>query len=189
MTQLTVLTPPAEAPLSLDAVKAFLRIGDTADDALLMDLLQSARERLEQVAGLALVQQTVRVVWRRWPASIRGRGVRLPIGPVTHVEAVRLVDDDDVAIDYRERFQLACERLCLRPWSPLPPVYDRQRIEVDLAVGFGRASDIPEDLQEALLRLIAAIYSARAPGLFEVETDALPSGVQAILDARKEVRL
>lgn len=189
MTQLTVLSPPAEAPVSLEAVKAFLRIGDARDDDLISNLLQSARERLEHVAGLALVTQTLRVTWRSWPAAIQGRGARLPIGPARQLDGVRLVDAEARATDYSDHFQLACGRICLRPWSRLPRVPTGGQIEIDLQAGFGSASQVPEDLREALLHLIGAVYSAHARGNFDLTTDALPAAVQAILDARKEVRL
>ncbi|MEM7459233.1 MAG: head-tail connector protein [Pseudomonadota bacterium] len=190
MTDLTVMTPPAEAPLSLDAVKAFLRIGHDDEDALLESLLQAARERLERVAGLALVQQTVQIVWSKWPAGIRGRGARLPIAPIRQLDAVRVTDASGTSTDYSSDFQLACGRVCLRPWSRLPGVPASGRIEIEVQAGFGLAADIPDDLREALLRLIGAMYSARVPDTFAFEQGGgLPREVQAILNARKEVRL
>ncbi|MEO1189819.1 MAG: head-tail connector protein [Pseudomonadota bacterium] len=190
MTHLTVITPPAEAPLSLDAVKAFLRIGHDAEDALIESLIQSARERLERVAGLALVVQHVQIVWRKWPPGIRGRGARLPVAPIRQLDAVRVVDASGAGTDYTTQFQLACDRLCLRPWSRLPDIASGDRIEIDLEVGFGAASDVPDDLCEALLRLIGAMYTTRVPGAFTFDhVSGLPREVQAILDARKEVRL
>lgn len=190
MTKLMVMTPPAEAPLSLDAIKAFLRIGHDAEDALLADLMQSALTRLEQVAGLALVVRSVRVTWAEWPNEVRGAGRRLPIAPVQQLDRVRLVDASEAETDHSDAFQLVCGRLCLRPWSRLPTLVAGARIEIDVTAGFGAATDVPEDLQGALLRLIAAMYSARVPNAFAFDHQgALPREVQAILDARKEVRL
>ncbi|MEM7330318.1 MAG: phage head-tail connector protein [Pseudomonadota bacterium] len=190
MTERTVITPPAEAPLTLDAVKAFLRIGHDGEDDLLADLLQSARDRLEQAAGLALVVQTVRVVWTDWPAEIRGRGARLPIAPVRQLDAVRVADADTAATDCSGQFQLVCGRVHLRPWHTLPSLPMGGTIEIDVQVGFGVAIDVPDDLREALLRLIGALYSARVADHFAPsKTEGLPRDVQAILDARKEVRL
>ncbi len=190
MTKLTVISPAAEAPLSLDAAKAFLRVGDAAEDSFIADLLQSACKRLEQVAGLALVTQTVRLTWTGWPSSLQGRGARLPIAPVRDVLSVTVTDADGAATLYGDRFQLLCGRLCLRPWSMLPPAPSGGRIEIDLEVGFGAATDLPGDLREALLHLIAAMYAARTPEAFELSIrGGLPDSVQAILNARKEVRL
>lgn len=189
MTQLTVITPPAEAPLSLDTVKAFLRVGHHGQDTLLGNLVQAARERLEQVAGLALVLQTVQLCWAEWPTEMTGRGARLPIGPVKQVDAVRLVDADGVVNDHTDAFQIICDRFCLRPWTPLPCIPARGQIEIELQVGFGAADDVPDDLREALLHLIGAMYQSHMVGASSSSQVGLPREVHAILDARKEVRL
>ena len=190
MTTLTVISPAAESPLSLDAAKAFLRVGDAAEDSFISDLIQSARERMEQVAGLALVTQTVRVTWSDWPSSIQGRGARLPISPVRQLLSVTVRDADGASSLHADRFQILCGRIYLRPWSMLPPVPVGGRIEIDIEAGFGAAADLPEDLREALLHLIAAMYAARTPGAYDISTQGgLPDNVQAILNARKQVRL
>jgi uncharacterized phiE125 gp8 family phage protein len=175
--------------LSLDTVKAFLRIGHDGEDTLVADLVQAARERLERVAGLALVLQTVKVCWTEWPKGLTGRGTRLPIEPVQQLGAVRLVDADDTFTDQIDAFQIICDRLCLRPWHSLPCLPEGGQIEMELQVGFGTAEQVPDDLREALLHLIGAMYQSRAQGAHASSRIGLPSDVQAILDARKEVRL
>ncbi|MEM9572108.1 MAG: head-tail connector protein [Pseudomonadota bacterium] len=190
MTQLTVIEPAAEAPLSLDTVKAFLRIGHDGEDALIADLLEAARERLEQVAGLALVVQTVRVCRTEWPSGLHGRGARLPMAPVQQLDAVRVVDADGAAVEQTEFFSLNCGRLALRPWTVLPMLAIGAHIEIDLQVGFGAATDVPDDLREALLHLIGDMYRSRTPSGHAGPAElGLPQQVQAILDARKQVRL
>lgn len=62
MTKLTVITPPAEEPVSLASAKDFLRVGHDGEDALIERLIQSARARIEEATGLALVTQQVRFV-------------------------------------------------------------------------------------------------------------------------------
>lgn len=190
MTQLTVIAPAAEAPLSLDTVKAFLRIGHDGEDALIADLLQAARVRLEQVAGLALVLQTVQICWAEWPAGLCGRGASLPIGPVQQLDAVRVVAADGAAVAQTEYFSLNCGRLALRPWTVLPVLETGAHIEIELQVGYGAAADVPDDLREALLHLIGDMYHSRIPSGHSARADlGLPHQVQAILDARKQVRL
>ena len=122
MTKLTVLTPPGEEPVSLAAVKTYLRIGHDGEDAFLTELLASARARLEQAASLALVTRTVRITWPTWPSELAGRGARLPLSPVTQLDAVRVVDAEASSAMHSERFQLLCGRVRLRPWSMCPPV-------------------------------------------------------------------
>lgn len=190
MTQLTSLSPPGEEPVTLATAKSYLRIGHAGEDGLVLDLLRAARTRLEQVAGLALVARTFRLSFCDWPASLSGRGARLPVSPVTELLAVRVISPEGTVTDHLDRFLLRCGRLCLRPWSMAPIIAMQGRIEIDMRAGFGPASRVPADLQEALLRLMAAMYASRpSPGAKPDAAAGLPREVRAILDARKEVRL
>lgn len=190
MTQLTVITPPAEEPVTLAAAKDFLRIGHDGEDELVTRLIESARARIEQEAGLALVTQTLRVDWFAWPSTLAGRGVLLPRRPVTSVILVETVSADDDRTDQTNRFRLDCGRLGLRPWSQAPIIGTDGFVEVTFEAGFGVADDVPGDLQEALLRLVGILYNARGPSGVETERiGEFPETVRAILEARREVRL
>ncbi|MFN3910782.1 hypothetical protein [Hyphomonas sp.] len=46
MTDLTVITPPAGEPLSLQAAKDFLRLGTDAEDALVTELIRAGRSQV-----------------------------------------------------------------------------------------------------------------------------------------------
>lgn len=190
MSKLTVLTPPDEPAVSVAAVKNYLRIGHDGEDDLISDLTQAATARLEQVAGLALVRQTLQLSWVRWPSAISGRGERLPVSPIARLNAVLVIDASGGETDLTERFQIDCGCLRLRPWSMLPRVSPTDRIIIRFDAGFGAASDLPGDLQDAVLRLVAATYSVRQTGVTAFDLKAgLPVEVQSILDARREVRL
>ncbi len=184
MTELTVISPPAEEPVSLAAAKAFLRIGHDGEDTLISDLIASGRARIEQESGISLVQQTFRVAWTQWPASLAGRGVRLPRRPVRALVAVHVMDVDETLTDYTERFRLDCGRLTLRPWSQRPALGPGATALISFEAGYGTANDTPEDLKEACLRLTSALYADRS-----ATPSALPDTVQTILNARREVRL
>lgn len=186
MTNLTVITPPAEEPVSLASAKAFLRLGHNGEDALVSDLIASARARIEQESGQALVTQVMRVAWTAWPLALSGRGVALPRRPATALVSVLLVDPDGTLDEQTERFRLDCGRLTLRPWSWCPIIEPGGSVQVTFEAGFGAADDVPEDLKEACLRLVAALYSRRGA---EADSQGLPDAVQSILNARREVRL
>ena len=190
MTNLTVISPPGAEPVSLASAKAFLRIGHEGEDGLVADLIASARARVEQASGLALVSRHVQASWARWPAGIAGRGVRLPIGPVTALVSVRVVDADGAAEDHTGRFRLECGRACLRPWSMVPAVPDGGRIEIVFEAGFGDAAAVPEDLREAVLLTARETYEARDLGARRTRDEGpLPERAEAILQARRGVRL
>lgn len=184
MTELTVISPPAEEPVSLAAAKAFLRVGHDGEDALISDLIASGRARIEQESGIALVQQTLRVTWTRWSSTLAGRGVRLPRRPVRALVAVHIMEADETLTDQTERFRLDCGRLMLRPWSQCPPLTPGAKAHISFEAGYGTAEEVPDDLKEACLRLTSALYANRSGALA-----ALPDTVQTILSARREVRL
>ena len=77
MTQLTVIVPPDKPAVSLASAKDFLRIGHAGEDDLIAQMIEAATKRLEQIAGLALVRQTLQLTWFRWPEAMAGRGSRL----------------------------------------------------------------------------------------------------------------
>lgn len=185
---LTVITPPAEEPVSLAAAKDFLRLGHAGEDGLVAALISSARVRVEQASGLALISRTLRRVWRRWPAEISGLGVTLAPGASGELRSVRIVDGAEVYTDHTGRFQIDCGRLCLRAWSMVPAVPEGGRVEVEFVAGFGDAADVPEDLILAVKRLVADAYNKRAE-IGHNTDERLPDDVQAILDARRGVRL
>ncbi len=190
MTDLTVLIPPAGEPVSLSQVKAFLRLGHSGEDGLVADLIASARARLEQEAGLALVTRTLQRVWTCWPVGIARRGVKLNPGPVTALNAVRVIDEAGVVTDHIGRFRLQAGRICLRPWSMVPAVSEGGHVEVEFQAGFSVPGAVPEDLQLAVKRLIVQAYARRGGEPFSAaSSDALPEDVQAILDTHREVRL
>ncbi len=179
---LTVITPPAGEALSLDAAKAYLRIGHEGEDALVAGLIASARARLEAASGLALVERTVKRGFDRWPRAVTRGGARLLPGPAVALVSVETVDADGAAQLHTARFALAGGTLRLRPFVALPSISPGGRADVTFVTGYGAAADVPEDLVQALKRLVLAAYRREAG-------EALPEEVEAILAARREVRL
>ena len=55
---LSLTTPPAVEPVSVETAKAWLRVSHFEDDALIADLIGSAREHVETRIGLALITQS-----------------------------------------------------------------------------------------------------------------------------------
>ncbi|MEM9226129.1 MAG: phage head-tail connector protein [Pseudomonadota bacterium] len=186
---LTVLSPPGEEPVSLSAAKAFLRIAHTGEDDLVGNLIAGARSQIEQAAGLALVERTLRRTYSSWPRSIRRRGVRLTPGPAKMLLAVRVVEADGVETDYTGHFQIDDGRICLRPWRLAPPVPIGGHIEVDFVAGFGLQAQVPEDLVLAVKRMTQMAYDLRALPDRRQRDDGLPEDVRAILNARQGARL
>src|ERR1700722_1084879 len=89
-TTLTVTTPPAGEPTTVEAVKQHCRIDSNADDDLLAGYLTAARVVAEDYLSRALLTQTV--LWTARPSSMlhteqsRLRGtLQLPRAPVQSI--------------------------------------------------------------------------------------------------------
>lgn len=182
MSDLTVITPPAGEPVSLDAANEFLRLGTDAEDALVARLIASARAQIEVASGLALVSRTCKRTWWRWPWAIVAGGVRLRPGPAAALVSVTRFDALETQEDVSARFEIAGGKLRLRAGAALPGIAAGGRVEVTFEAGFGAPGSVPEDLQHAVKLYVQAAYLRGS----ERPLSGVPEDVQAILDARRE---
>ncbi|GGA93651.1 hypothetical protein GCM10011491_22330 [Brucella endophytica] len=162
-----IITPPAVEPVTLAEARAFLKISTANEDAVITQLLRTAREAVETQAGLALVTQTWRLHLDRWPRSGRIALYRYPVREVVEVRAYR-PDGTPVIIAPGERH--------LHQGSRPQRLYFSQRVdssslgglEIDFTAGFGdTGADVPDGLKHAILTLTAHLYEFR--GAFDGE--------------------
>lgn len=181
----TVLVPPDGEPVSLSSVKDYLRIGHEGEDALVLDLIASARARLEAELELALVSRTVRLAFVAWPSELTGRGIVVRPRPLIALGAVRIVGGN-TETDVTDGFMFSGEWLCRKPWTGLPPLQPDTHIEVDFEAGFGDAGAVPDDLKLAVKMLAAQGYQLRNG---EGDEDVFPREVDDLLTPYRGVRL
>ena len=181
----SVLTPPDGEPVSLSAVKDYLRIGHDGEDALVADLISSARARLETELDMALVRRTLRVEYSGWPSGLAGRGIVLRPGPLHELISVRTVHGD-MAEDVTEGFMLSDGRLCRKPWTGLSVLPAGAVVEVVFEAGFEDAGAVPDDLKLAVKLLAAQGYRLRNG---DGDDEAFPHEVDDLLTPYQGVRL
>ena len=85
---------PAVEPVTVLEIRAWLRLDDAAEDAVVAALIMAARLAVETAARRILIESRWRAVVDAWPA---GRVVRLPMSPVIAVDTVEVVDAAGVA--------------------------------------------------------------------------------------------
>ncbi|MBN9305642.1 MAG: hypothetical protein BGO82_04010 [Devosia sp. 67-54] len=154
----TLIAGPGEEPVALAEAKAFCRIDGSDEDALVAALIVAARLQVESLTGRALVTQTWRLTLNCAP-----RLVALPVLPVAS-----LLVAPDGAVLQGDAVLLA------------EPV---DALSIDYTAGYGAAADVPADLRQAVLTLVAYWYEHR---------DALtapPLGFDRLLAGYKRVRL
>lgn len=188
-----LLTGPGSEPVSLDEVKAWLRLDSSDEDQLLSTLIVSARMTLEAYTRRFFVTQRWRMRLDAWPAqTLRRRTLAIPFAPLSAVSDIRVYDSSDVAQTVsRESYRAAPTReagrlVFLEPPAKPGRAYDG--IEIDIDVGYGEsATDTPESLRRAILALVAHWHENRGDA---AETGApLPTIVLALAKPFRRERL
>lgn len=161
-----IKTGPATEPVTLEEVKAFIKVDGSVEDSFLEQCILAARKAMEGHLGRSLITQTIVLRLNSWPENV----LTLPRPPLISVVQVRTLDESDAATVYAssnyylmtgERSQLVIK------WGKTPPVNtDRSYggYEVEYTAGYGAAAaNVPEAIRQAILQWIAAIYETRVP--------------------------
>lgn len=163
---ITVITAPADEPLTVAEAKAHLRVDSAADDALIQRLIGAARRKVEAEVGRALITQTLELTLDTWPGG--GAPVVIPQPPVSSVTSVKYVDPAGVLQTWSSaqyQVNLARAPAHLRPaygycWPTIR--CQMAAIQVRYVAGYGAASaDVPEDIRAAMLMIIGHLYEHR----------------------------
>ena len=154
-----LIAGPGEEPVTLAEAKAFARIDGDDEDALVAALIAAARLHVESLTGRALVTQT----WRLVLKCVSGLVVPLPVVP-----ARDLVEAPDGAVLQGDSVLLAAAV---------------DELTVDYTAGYGEAGDVPQDLKQAVLTLVAYWYEHRD------SVTSAPIGFERLVATYRRVRL
>jgi uncharacterized phiE125 gp8 family phage protein len=89
---LQILTPPSAEPVTVDEVKAVLRMSvtNTADDAMIAGNIVAAREQAEKVTRRSLASKSYLLSLDKFPSP--GERFILPVPPLVSVESIKYLD-------------------------------------------------------------------------------------------------
>jgi len=189
---LVLRAAPAAEPVSLEEVKAHLRIDGDAEDALVASLMLTSRLHIEAALGLALMMQSWTLNLDNWP---RKRPVLLPLHPVVSVGEVRILRRDVVPhVLSSDAYQLddasRPARLHVETAAQLRPDRPLGGIEIDFVAGYGTASaDVPAPVRQALMMLVAHWYEHRDPIEIGAPVTSVPHNVNRLLNPYRPVRM
>jgi uncharacterized phiE125 gp8 family phage protein len=188
-----LLAGPAAEPVTLAEARAWLRLDGTDEDALVTTLVAAARIHVESTTGRALLTQSWRVVLDCWPID---RSVMLPVAPLQTLTEIRAYDEGgDASTIALAQFQaetaVAPARLLLPPSvGGMPALRQRLGIEIDYVAGYGDdGSDVPADLRQALLVLVAHWFEHRDAVITAGSGAVIPEGFDRMLTPYRRVRL
>ncbi|MBI4923911.1 MAG: phage head-tail connector protein [Devosia nanyangense] len=161
-----LLAGPGEEPVTLAEAKAWCRIDAGDEDALVTALIAAARLHVESMTGRALIEQS----WRLVLDGPKGRVVPLPLVPVMAVIAAT-ADDAAIAVE-------------LQGDSVLLPAEGFRTLSIDYTAGYGGPTDVPQDLKQALLALVAFWFENR-----DATAHGAPMGFDRLIAGYRRVRL
>ncbi|MEM7567220.1 MAG: head-tail connector protein [Pseudomonadota bacterium] len=154
-----MIAEPAAEPVTLGETKDYLRVDDAESDAGLERLIAAARTCVEGMTRRALIAQA----WRYLTPAPKDNKITVPGTPLRQVTAVRLfgpegsvttLDPQDYVVSMG-----APATIHLRQGRS-----DATGAEVDAEIGYGpAASDVPADLRQAVLQLVAHWFERREP--------------------------
>jgi uncharacterized phiE125 gp8 family phage protein len=156
-------------------------------DELLAGFLRAAIATIEARTGKILIEREFGWSLTAWRDAQRQP---LPLAPVSALIRMVVVDrnGDEVLID-PARVQLVpdTQRPSLVPVSGILPTIPTDSIlRIEMLAGYGPEwSDLPADLQHAVLMLAAHFHENR----YEMETASLPFGVAALIERYRTVRI
>jgi len=175
MGRLALVTPPSIEPVTLAEAKLFLKgDSDTADDALVTDLVAAARRTVEEKLDRALITQTWDYYLDRFPdASCPICLERPPLLAVTTVKytpnggSIQTMTAGDYyvdnALDTRGRPRRGEVWLNVGKAWPGDVLRIRNGVEVRYTAGFGAAAaNVPEQIRSGIKQLVAYWYYNRS---------------------------
>lgn len=179
---LTINTPPAKEPVSLDEAKDHLRVSHSDDDSRIGGYVTAARNWAEAYLGRALITQT----WDMWCYSFPyGDGeIEFPKAPLQSVSAVTYTDTDGAtqtwaSSNYTVDANSHVGRLYLGYGKTWPGTRsERKAVKLTFIAGYGDdADDIPRPIIEGMLLHMQILYEQP----INFERDAIESARDALL--------
>lgn len=146
-----LIAPPTYRPVSLDELKAHLRIDYSDNDSELKALLDESIKYVEEMTGYRLCTQTWTYKRDRFASKIP-----IPISPLQSISSITYQDDNNAeqtwaATNYKVDTASVPARLVLAYGGTIPTVYpDLDSVSITLVVGFGQPDKVPEKFKRAI---------------------------------------
>lgn len=185
---LTLVTPPAVEPVTLEAVKKHCRISHDDDDDLFTIWVTAARQLIETETNCRLIEQTWRLSLKDWPSDCGW--IELPLQPVISVETLKYLDSNStlqtlvVDTDYLLDIGRKPSVIYSTPgtYFPAAKAGRTDSVRVEFTVGYGdEAADVPE-LAKAAILLTVGYWDANRGDEEDPTKFGLPPGAIRLLN-------
>ncbi|MEI9900808.1 MAG: head-tail connector protein [Hyphomicrobium sp.] len=189
---LVLTSGPALEPVTVAEAKAHLRVDGDAEDTLIASLILTSRLHVEAALDVALITQSWRLQLDRWP---RSGELQMPMRPLQSIDEVRVLSaagDPTIVAAGTYAVDVAGTPPRLVRLAGVWPLPGRTAngIEIDFTAGYGAAAtDVPANVRQALLLLIAHWYEHRDPIEVGAADVAVPPAVSELLAPLRIARL
>jgi len=172
------ITAPASEPVTLAETKLYLRVDSSDEDALITDLIVTARMNAEQWLKSSLISQTWKLVYDDYI----NESVAIEMTPIINIVSVIVINRDlSSQTISSDSYYLNAARTMLTFDTRI----DGFLIEITYNAGYGNSSQVPSPIKYGILAHIAAMYDER--GL--IGQANLPSQVSALYSPFRELLL
>lgn len=172
---LVLATAPVIEPITRDELKLHLRLDSLSfdEDYLLDDIIQAAREHVEDTTRRSLLTQTWDMYLSRWPA---GTEIKIPFGNLQSVTHVKYTDTDGdqttmtVGTDYTIETngeQCGFVRLPYSVSWPSASLGPSNPIVIRFIAGWPSAAAIPSKIRTAIKMICHDLYENRESQVFD----------------------
>jgi uncharacterized phiE125 gp8 family phage protein len=185
------IAAPATTPITLSEVKAQLRVEGPDDDVILTRIINVAVAYTDAqgALGQAMITQT----WAQWMGANPTQSIKLMLGPVQSVSAVKYYDvDGNLQTDSLSKYEVFGTGLTttVQPKSgeKWPVAQDRaDAIKIEFVVGYGDApANVPDTVRHAMLLLVGHWYDNREVELIGSISKTLPFGYEPLLNIHRD---
>lgn len=163
--QLTLVTPPAVAPISLAEAKAHLRVEHDEDNDYITSLIEAVTQRIDGRNGWlrrALINQTWQLELPYFPLA---RCIALPMPPLRSVEAVTYFDHNGEPQTFSSDAYHVVKStdeayVYLKTGASWPGTWERpDAVAIEFVAGYGAdAADVPANIRHAIKIELASLY-------------------------------
>ena len=161
MNSLKLVQGPSELPLTVEQVKAHLRVDDDDNDALIETYLRAAVAYAESFMGRALIDQTWDYYFDAFPTG----SINLPRSPL--LEVLEFVGEGVPFADYATDFAIEPGRVYLTTGSSWPTVVGVTNVgRIRFRAGYvdltgSPTGEVPSDILAAILLIVGTLYAHR----------------------------
>jgi uncharacterized phiE125 gp8 family phage protein len=166
----SLIASPNEEPVSLAEAKLFLRVDDAADDNVILMAIKASRMAAESYTRRAICTQVWEVRFDEFPSS--GEFIELPKAPLSSVQQVsyinslgtlvqaELADFDTIVLSGPYAMPGSIGPKSNKAW-PEDVADTPNCARIRFVCGYGAAADVPGQLKQAILMMVADIYQNR----------------------------